>query len=100
MNWEDFLKSPDIAGTAGAVLGCLSAPGGTLREQAFNLLAGLCCAVFLAPYMAERAGLESKAGLMAFSFVLGLAGLNVLPKITKAIKNIDWSSILSKGGKS
>jgi hypothetical protein len=61
VNIEEILKSPDVAGTAGAILGWLSAPGGTLREQLFNVGAGFGAAFFLAPYMAERAGLESRA---------------------------------------
>lgn len=98
MSWEDVVKSPDAAGVAGALLGWLSAPGGTLRAQLFNVGAGLACAVFLAPYMAERAGIESKSGLMAFSFVVGLVGMNLLPKLTAAARSLDWAAILSRKG--
>lgn len=94
MNWEDLIKSPDAAGTAGAILGWLSSPGGTLKMQLFNLLAGIGCAVFLAPYLAEKAGLSSKPGLLAFSFVVGLVGLNILPKVTAAAKRSDWAALL------
>ncbi len=99
MNWEDFIKTPDVAGAAGAVLGWLSAPGGTMREQAFNICAGLSCAVFIAPYIAERAGLESKAGQLAFSFIVGLVGLNIIPKLTAAAKRADWASLLPQKGR-
>lgn len=98
MNWEDFARSPDAAGVAGAILGWLSAPGGTLKQQLFNVGAGLGCAVFLAPYMAERAGIVSKAGLMAFSFVVGLVGMNLLPKLSSAVRGLDWAAILSRKG--
>ena len=48
MNWDDMLHSPDAAGVMGAILGWLSAPGGTLRAQLFNVGAGLGAAIFLA----------------------------------------------------
>jgi hypothetical protein len=100
VNIEEILKSPDVAGTAGAILGWLSAPGGTLREQLFNVGAGFGAAFFLAPYMAERAGLESRASQMAFAFVVGLVGMNVLPKLISAAKRADWSALLpAKKGK-
>jgi len=90
MSWEEFVKTPDVAGSVGAVLGFLSAPGGTRREQAFNLIAGLGCALFIAPYVAERAGMETQASRMAFAFVVGLIGMNILPKLTIAAKRTDW----------
>lgn len=100
MNWEEVLKTPDVAGAAGAILGWLSAPGGTLREQAFSVGAGLGCAFFVAPYLAERAGLESQASRMAFAFVVGLVGMNILPKLTSAAKKTDWLArfLPTKGG--
>lgn len=94
MSWDELVKNPDAAGVAGAILGWLSAPGGTLRMQLFNICAGLACAVFLAPYVAERAGIESKSGLMAFSFVVGLVGMNLLPKITSAAQRGEWRDLL------
>jgi hypothetical protein len=94
MSIEDIVKSPDAAGVAGAILGWLSAPGGTLREQLFNILAGLCCAVFLAPWMAERAGIGSQSGRMAFAFIVGLVGMNILPKLIGAAKRTDWAALL------
>lgn len=100
MSWEDLIKSPDAAGVAGAVLGWLSAPGGTLREQAFNVGAGFGAAFFLAPYLAERAGLSGRSSQMAFAFVVGLVGMNVLPKLIGAAKRADWSALLpAKKGK-
>lgn len=102
MSWEDFVKTPDVAGTVGAVLGFLSAPGGTRREQAFNLISGFGCAIFVAPYLAERVDMQSPAALMAFSFAVGLVGMNILPKLTSAAKDADWLSrfLTKKGGES
>ena len=106
MSWEEFIKSPDTAGVTGAILGWLSAPGGTLREQLFNIVAGFGAAIFVAPFFAERAGLTSQAGQNAFAFVLGLVGMNIIPKLTAAAKRVDvaalltnLSSLLSKKGK-
>ena len=73
MAWDEIVKSPDAAGVAGALLGWLSAPGGNLRAQLFNVGAGLGAAIFLAPFLAERAGIESQAGRMAFAFIVGLS---------------------------
>ena len=94
MSWDELIHSPDAAGVAGAILGWLSAPGGTLREQLFNVGAGLGAAIFLAPYLAERAGIGSQAGRMAFAFIVGLVGMNLLPKLTNAAKRVDWSSLI------
>lgn len=100
MSWEEFVKSPDTAGVVGALLGWLSAPGGTLREQLFNVGAGLGAAIFLAPYLAERAGLSSQPGRMAFAFIIGLVGMNIVPKLMAAAKQSNWSSLLpNKKGK-
>lgn len=100
MSWEDIVKTPDVAGAAGAILGWLSAPGGTLRMQLFNLGAGVCCALFIAPYVAERAGMTSQPSQMAFAFVVGLIGMNILPKLTVAAKKTDWLArfLPTKGG--
>lgn len=97
MNWDELAHSPDAAGVFGAILGWLSAPGGTMREQLFNFSAGLGAAIFLAPYLAERAGIESQAGRMAFGFLLGLVGMNLLPKVSSAMRGLDWAAILRKG---
>lgn len=102
MSCEEFVKTPDAAGTVGAILGFLSAPGGTRREQIFNLFAGLGCAFFIAPYVAEKAGMQSPASSMAFSFIVGLIGMNILPKLTIAAKKTDWLArfLPTKGGES
>lgn len=100
MSLEDIVRSPDAAGVAGAILGWLSAPGGTLRDQLFNIGAGLGAAFWLAPFLAERAGMESQSGRMAFAFIVGLVGMNLLPKLSAAAKRADWSSLLpSRKGK-
>jgi len=98
MNWDDFLR-PETAGTVGGLLGWLNAPGGTVKEQAFNLLSGIAAAIFLAPYLAERAGMASQTGRMAFAFVIGLVGMNLLAKLIAAAKKTDWAALLPKGTK-
>lgn len=98
MNWDDMLHSPDAAGVVGAILGWLSVPGGTMRAQLFNVGAGLGAAIFLAPFLAERAGIESQAGRMAFAFIVGLVGMNLLPKLSSAARGLDWAAILSRKG--
>ncbi len=102
MSWEEFVKTPDVAGTVGAILGWLSAPGGTVKEQLFNLISGLACAFFVAPYLAERVDMQSQAAQMAFSFAVGLVGMNILPKLTAAAKDADWLArfLTKKGGES
>lgn len=97
MNWDELVHSPDAAGVVGAILGWLSAPGGTMREQLFNVGAGLGAAIFLAPYFAERAGIQSQAGRMAFAFIVGLVGMNLLPKLSSAARSLDWAALLRRG---
>ena len=62
--------------------------------QLFNIGAGLGAAVFLAPFLAERAGIESQAGQMAFAFIVGLVGMNLLPKLSNAIKQGEWRELM------
>jgi hypothetical protein len=99
--WEEVVKTPDAAGTVGAVLGFLSAPGGTRRQQIANLAAGVGCALFVAPFVAERAGMQSQPSQMAFAFIIGLIGMNIVPKLLLAAERVDWLArfLPSKGGK-
>lgn len=92
--WDDILMQPESAGTLGAILGALNAPGLTLRDQAFNLLGGLGAAIYLAPWMAERADITSSHGRLAFAFLFGLIGMNLLAKLITTARQIDWSGIL------
>lgn len=98
MNWEDFFKTPDFAGAAGAFLGFLNSPGETRLKQAFNLGAGFGCAVYLAPYLAERFTMESQTGRTAFSFVVGLVGMNIVPKVIDWAKASKLLALLNKRG--
>jgi len=105
MNWWDdnvtpILMQPASAGVAGAILGALNAPGLTIREQFFNLFAGVGAAIYLAPFLAERANINSAHGQLAFAFVVGLLGMNLLSKIIAAGRRADWAvliDLLSKG---
>ena len=97
--WDDnitpILMQPASAGVAGAVLGALNAPGLTLREQFFNLLAGVASAIYLAPFLAERADIRSDHGQLAFAFVVGLLGMNLLAKLIAAGRKFDWDALVS-----
>ena len=99
MNWWDdnmtpHLVRPEVAGTAGAILGWLKAPGETVRMQAFNLLAGIAAAVYVAPYVTEQLGVTSQAGKFFAAFILGLIGMNLLSKAIELGKNADLLAIL------
>lgn len=105
MTWWDeniapILMQPASAGVTGAILGALNAPGLTIREQFFNLFAGVGAAIYLAPFLAEEANIQSGHGQLAFAFVVGLLGMNLLAKIIAAGRRADWSmliDLLSKG---
>ncbi len=95
MAWfDDHLMRPESAGLLGAALGWLNAPGGSWRVQAFNLLGGLGAAVYVAPWLAEAASIKSASGQLAFAFLLGLVGMNVLAKLIAAAKKISREEIL------
>lgn len=95
MAWfDDNLMRPESAGLLGAALGWLNAPGGNWRVQAFNLLGGLGAATYVAPWLAEAASIKAQSGQLAFAFLLGLVGMNVMAKIIMATKQITRQEIL------
>jgi hypothetical protein len=94
VNLDDFSR-PEAAGTLGAILGALNAPGSTLRERAWNLLAGLGAAVYLAPYAAEKFSLASMPGRMALAFLAGLLGMNIVAKLISGARRFDWWAAIS-----
>ena len=81
-----WLYQPEIAGTVGAILAFMRAPGETSLIKAFNLLAGIACAIYGLPLAINQLGIESQAGSIAFSFILGLVGMNLVAK------TIDWAN--------
>lgn len=93
MNFDD-LNRPEAAGTLGAILGALNAPGSSLREQAYNLLAGIGSAIYLAPYIAEQFSVSAHSGRMALAFLAGLIGMNVVAKLISGASRYDWFSLL------
>lgn len=95
MNWDDLTK-PETAGTLGAILGALNAPGKSIREQAYNLFAGIGCAVYIAPYIAEAFNVGSPHAKMALAFVCGLVGMNVVAKLISSASQFDWLSLFTK----
>lgn len=95
MNLDDFSR-PEAAGTLGAILGALNAPGANLREQVYNLLAGIGAAVYLAPYVAEKFALVSPHGKMALAFLAGLVGMNIVAKLIAGAARFDWWDVVAR----
>ena len=100
MNWWDdnvtpVVMRPEFAGAVGALLGMLSAPGATLKQQAFNLLSGLAFAVFCAPLVAQWIGIKSESAVIGFSFLCGLIGMNLIAKLLIWNSSFDWGAFFS-----
>lgn len=91
--WDEYvvptIARPEVPATLGAILGWLGAPGTTVRQQAFNFLAGIGSAIYVAPYLAETLGITSQAGTAFFVFVMGMLGMNLLAKTIDHAKG--WS---------
>lgn len=89
MSWfDDNILRPETAGITGALLGLFNAPGTTLRERAFNLLAGLAAAIFLGPWITDIIGVHSKNSSMALAFTVGLVGMNLVAKLLDQAKTM------------
>lgn len=78
--FDDSILRPEVAGFAGAMVGLFNAPGRSARERAFNLLAGLSVAWFIAPWVSEYFSINTKNGQMAVAFIVGLVGMNLVAK--------------------
>lgn len=87
------LLRPESAGLVGAVLAFLRAPGATVTQKAFNLLSGVAMAVFVGPWLAEQVHITSRAGLIAFAFVLGLVGMNLVAKLIDRVSSMTWDDM-------
>lgn len=87
MTWfDDSVLRPEVAGPVGALVGLFHTPGKSLRERAFNMVAGLGAAWFLAPWLTSYLSIDAKNGQMAVAFMVGLVGMNLLSKSIEYVK--------------
>lgn len=94
INIPEAVKSPEMAGIAGALVGLKFLPGATWAERVFNLFAGILCAAFGAPGIVEWLHINNKAILMACAFLVGLFGLSLCSAVVDAIKNLQLAEII------
>lgn len=99
--WKDarpILLSQESAGTVGAILAWLNAPGRTVRQQAFNLGSAIAVVYFAGPYIVERLGVPTDAGKMFAGLMLGLLGMRFVGRVIESASSIKaktvWDAVL------
>ena len=91
--WDELTTRYEIAGAVGSVLGWLVAPGGTLKQQAFSLLAGLACALWVAPFLIDANQVTSQNGKFFVVFLTGSLGANLLAKTIAATEGLKAADV-------
>lgn len=66
-----------VAGLFGAVLALPYMPDRSRWEKVFAVFGGMACAVYLAPWISTRLGLD-ESGHNAACFVIGIMGINIV----------------------
>lgn len=90
---QKIFTHPLTAGSFGALLSVLYAPGMTWFGKLLNLSAGITCAWFLAPAATELFGLRSPSMQSALSFAIGMFGMSIGAALGDAIRTVKWSEI-------
>lgn len=100
MSWIDnareVILTPEVAGTAGAVVSLKWLPiGSTWKNKASSFFGGLCVAFFLVPYLLETMGVKSTAAVGAFGFLGGVFGMLLLSRAWDYIATTPLGELLT-----
>lgn len=88
------MSSPFVIGFAGAVVALKGAPGKTWGERIFNAGCGAALAGFLSAAIAEWLGLRTPEMKLAFAFVVGLFGMNMVHAINIWLRDLKLADVL------
>lgn len=79
-NITPYLFRNDVATTLGTILGWLGAPGDTIRQKLFNLLACFVCGIYGGQLAIEHFHITSQAGQAFWCILLAAIGSNLVSK--------------------
>lgn len=98
MTLEDLWKviiTPEGAGGVGAAISLRWVPGKTWLSRISAFGAGLAFALFVVPFLVDYLEIKSIKGIVAFAFVGGLTGMNVLAKVWEFARDVELQKLLS-----
>lgn len=95
---DDIYKAattPEAAGVLGSLISLRWTPGDTWFLRLTGFAGGIGFAMFIAPLLIEYMEIKSQKGPLAFAFIGGLIGMNLLVKTVEFIRDIDSQSLMS-----
>ena len=91
---SELVKSPWVAGAAGAIVALHGAPGASWPQRMFNVAAGALVAGYASPIINQYFGLSTPELQSASAFLCGLFGLNFSASLLDSIRASNWLEIL------
>lgn len=75
------LQQQETAGILGSILAFLNSPGRRIFERAFNLLSGVACSIYVAPFIIYKLDVSTLGGRLCTAFLVGLLGMRLTSKL-------------------
>lgn len=91
---SELVKSPWVAGAAGAIVALHGAPGASWPQRMFNVAAGALVAGYASPIINQYFGLSTPELQSASAFLCGLFGLNFSASLLDSIRASNWLELL------
>lgn len=91
---SELVKSPWVAGAAGAIVALHGAPGASWPQRMFNVAAGALVAGYASPIINQYFGLSTPELQSASAFLCGLFGINFSASLLDSIRASNWLEIL------
>lgn len=93
---ERLARSPFTVGALGALITAVKfTPGASIKERAFNVLAGSAAAGFITPALVEWLNMKSAAYASGAAFLFGLVGMSLAAALLQGIKDTPLGQILT-----
>ena len=91
---SELVKSPWVAGAAGAIVALHGAPGASWPQRMFNVAAGALVAGYASPIINQYFVLSTPELQSASAFLCGLFGLNFSASLLDSIRASNWLELL------
>lgn len=90
-----LLVTPEGAGAIGSIVSLRWAPGDSILVRLTSVAGGMAFAIFVVPFLVEYMEIKSARAPLAFAFIGGLIGMNILSKAWLFAQSIDFRELLS-----